>query len=118
MSGSIDPTRTQFDAFKALPRDQPIQMLNLVRVKEKADYPEGHPNHGKAMSGLDAYRAYGRENRRAVQKSRRPPDLGRQTGDGGDGGPTARPGTSPSSPNTPTPAPSWPWSPTRTTANG
>jgi len=61
MSGAIDPTRTQFDAFKALPRDQPIQMLNLVRVKAKADYPEGHPNHGKAMSGLDAYRAYGRE---------------------------------------------------------
>ena len=61
MSGSIDPTREQFDAFKNLPRDQPIQMLNLVRVRAKADYPEGHSNHGKGMSGLDAYRAYGRE---------------------------------------------------------
>ena len=61
MSGAVDPTRAQFDAFKALPRDQPIQMLNLVRVKAKADYPEGHPNHGKGLSGLDAYRAYGRE---------------------------------------------------------
>ena len=60
MTGSIDPSREQFDAFKALPRDQPIQMLNLVRLKQKADYPEGHPNHGKEMSGLDAYRAYGR----------------------------------------------------------
>ena len=30
---SIDPTRAQFDAFKALPRDTPIQMLNLVRLK-------------------------------------------------------------------------------------
>lgn len=58
---SIDPTREQFDAFKALPRDEPIQMLNLVRLKAVASYPEGHPNHGKAMSGLDAYRAYGRE---------------------------------------------------------
>lgn len=57
---SIDPTREQFDAFKALPRDQPIQMLNLVRLKAVADYPEGHPNHGKGMSGLDAYREYGR----------------------------------------------------------
>lgn len=56
---SIDPTREQFDAFKALPRDEPIQMLNLVRLKQVASYPEGHPNHG--MSGLDAYRAYGRE---------------------------------------------------------
>jgi uncharacterized protein (DUF1330 family) len=61
MTTCIDPTREQFDAFKALTRDQPIQMLNLVRVKAKAEYPEDHPNHGKGMSGLDAYRAYGRE---------------------------------------------------------
>ena len=60
MTGSIDPLRAQFDAFKALPRDTPIHMLNLVRLKAKADYPDGHPNHGKDMSGLDAYRAYGR----------------------------------------------------------
>ncbi|WGM37188.1 DUF1330 domain-containing protein [Caulobacter sp. NIBR1757] len=58
---SIDPTREQFDAFKALPRDTPIQMLNLVRVRALAEYPEGHPNHGKGMTGLEAYRAYGRE---------------------------------------------------------
>jgi len=57
---SIDPTREQFDAFKALPRDTPIQMLNLIRLRRLADYPEDHPNHGKAMSGLDAYREYGR----------------------------------------------------------
>ncbi len=61
MTDSIDPTRAQFDAFKALPRDQPIHMLNLVRLKPLADYPEGHANHGKGMSGLEAYRAYGRE---------------------------------------------------------
>jgi uncharacterized protein (DUF1330 family) len=61
MAGSVDPLREQFDAFKALPRDTPIQMLNLVRLKQKADYPADHPNHGKDMSGLDAYRAYGRE---------------------------------------------------------
>ena len=36
-------------------------MLNLVRLKPMADYPEGHPNHGKGMTGRDAYRAYGRE---------------------------------------------------------
>jgi uncharacterized protein (DUF1330 family) len=60
MTGAIDPTRPQFDAFKALPRDQPIQMLNLVRLREHAAYPEDHPHHGKPMSGLDAYREYGR----------------------------------------------------------
>jgi uncharacterized protein (DUF1330 family) len=60
MTGSIDPLRAQFDAFKALPRDTPIQMLNLIRLNALADYPQGHPNHGKGMTGLDAYRAYGR----------------------------------------------------------
>lgn len=61
MTGSIDPSRAQFDAFKALPRDTPIQMLNLVRLRPLADYPQGHPEHGKGRTGLDAYRAYGRE---------------------------------------------------------
>ena len=60
MTGSIDPLREQFDAFKALPRDQPIHMLNLIRLKAKAEYPAGHPDHGKDLTGLDAYRAYGR----------------------------------------------------------
>jgi uncharacterized protein (DUF1330 family) len=57
---AVDPTRAQFDAFKALPRDTPIQMLNLIRLKPLADYPDDHPDHGKGVSGLDAYRAYGR----------------------------------------------------------
>ena len=60
MNGSIDPLREQFEAFKALPRDEPIQMLNLIRLRERAEYPEGHPDHGKNLSGLDAYRTYGR----------------------------------------------------------
>lgn len=59
-TGAVDPTRAQFDAFKALPRDTPIQMLNLIRLRPLADYPEGHPDHGKGLTGLDAYRAYGR----------------------------------------------------------
>ena len=60
MTHSIDPSRAQFDAFKALPRDTPIQMLNLIRLKALADYPEGHPDHGKGLTGAEAYRAYGR----------------------------------------------------------
>ena len=59
-TGSIDPTRAQFDAFKALPRDRPIHMLNLIRCKAQADYPEGHPNHGKGLTGKQAYKEYGR----------------------------------------------------------
>ena len=59
--GAVDPTRPQFDAFKALPRDTPIQMLNLIRLKPLADYRPDHPNHAKGMTGLEAYRAYGRD---------------------------------------------------------
>lgn len=58
--GYIDPDRAAWEAFKSLPRDQPIHMLNLIRLRETAAYPEGHPNHGKAISGRDAYREYGR----------------------------------------------------------
>lgn len=58
-TGAIDPTRAQFDAFKALPRDRPIHMLNLVRLNAVANYPLGHPDHGKGLTGLEAYRAYG-----------------------------------------------------------
>lgn len=60
MGGHVDPDREAWAIFKSLPRDTPIQMLNLVRLKPKAEYPEGHPDHGKDLSGLDAYRAYGR----------------------------------------------------------
>ena len=60
MTVHIDPDRQAWEIFKALPKDEPIQMLNLVRVKPLAEYPEGHPDHGKGLTGLEAYRAYGR----------------------------------------------------------
>jgi uncharacterized protein (DUF1330 family) len=50
----VDPTREQFNAFKALPRDTPIMMLNLIKLKETATYPDGD-----TCSGADAYRRYG-----------------------------------------------------------
>jgi uncharacterized protein (DUF1330 family) len=60
MASHIDPDRQAWDAFKGLPRDQPIQMLNLIKLKAQADYPADHPDHGKPLTGRDAYRAYGR----------------------------------------------------------
>lgn len=59
-SGHIDPGKEAWGLFKSLPRDEPIHMLNLIRLREKAAYPPGHPDHGKDISGLEAYRAYGR----------------------------------------------------------
>lgn len=64
----IDPDREAWEVFKSLPRDQPIQMLNLVRLKPKAEYPAGHPDHGSPLSGLDAYRAYGRTTAHIFQR--------------------------------------------------
>ena len=55
-AGHIDPERAQFEAFKALPRDVEIHMLNLVRFRERAAYEDG-----RAATGAEAYAAYGRE---------------------------------------------------------
>ncbi len=61
MTDYVDPTRAQFDAFKSLDRDQPIEMLNLVRFKDKATYPDGHALAGQSLTGAQAYANYGRE---------------------------------------------------------
>ena len=58
MKMSVDPTRQQFDYFKSLPRDAPILMLNMIRYREKAAYPTGHPLHNKDISGKEAYKLY------------------------------------------------------------
>ena len=56
----IDPSPANFSDFKSLPRDTPIQMLNLIQYREKAAYPGDHPNADKGWSGREAYREYGR----------------------------------------------------------
>lgn len=60
MVSYIDPTETGFAQFKALPRDMPIHMLNLLKYRDMAKYPPGHPDAGKGWSGKEAYREYGR----------------------------------------------------------
>ena len=56
----LDPTRESFDAFKALPRDVPINMLNLLKFYDQAQYPEDHPNAALGWSGARAYQEYGK----------------------------------------------------------
>jgi len=56
----IDPTREAFDTFKALPRDKPVFMLNLVRFRERAEYPGEHPDAKAQRTGAQAYAEYGR----------------------------------------------------------
>ena len=57
----IDPTRSAFEAFKALPRDEPLAMLNLVRFRDRAEYEAGHALAGAGLTGAEAYANYGRD---------------------------------------------------------
>ena len=54
--GFIDPTKETFAAFRADDRPGPIDMLNLVRLRERAAYEDG-----REATGAEAYAAYGRE---------------------------------------------------------
>ncbi len=58
MTGYVDPSREGWQAFKDLPRDRPIHMLNLIKFRDLADYPEGHPMHSKGLTGREAYEIY------------------------------------------------------------
>jgi uncharacterized protein (DUF1330 family) len=56
MSGYVDPTKETFAAFRANDRPGPIHMLNLVRLRARAAYPDG-----REATGAEAYASYGRE---------------------------------------------------------
>ncbi|MFC0588092.1 DUF1330 domain-containing protein [Novosphingobium aquiterrae] len=58
MTAHIDPSRENWQRFKDLPRNTPIHMLNLIKFRDLAEYPEGHPNHGKGLTGREAYAIY------------------------------------------------------------
>lgn len=58
----VDPDRERFAQFRDLPRDQPIHMLNLIRLKEEVTYD------GKTVTGAEAYAAYGRESHAVTSK--------------------------------------------------
>lgn len=60
-TGHVNPTRDQFDAFKAGDREAPVEMLNLVRLRDRAEYPADHPLHGSGLTGAEAYARYGAE---------------------------------------------------------
>ena len=63
MADYVDPEREQFEAFKALPRDVPVMMLNLVRFRDRAAYPDG-----REATGAEAYDAYGRDSATVFQR--------------------------------------------------
>ena len=52
----IDPTREMFGKFRGLEEKGPIHMLNLVRLRDQAEYQDG-----TKACGAEAYASYGRE---------------------------------------------------------
>ena len=54
----IEPGKDAVEAFcDAYPVDKPVVMLNLLRFKARAAYPDDSP--AEPCSGFDAYRRYG-----------------------------------------------------------
>ncbi len=63
MTGHIDPTKERFAHFREMPSTGSIHMLNLVRVRAEAAYPDG-----RKSTGIEAYRAYGRESKPVFER--------------------------------------------------
>ena len=56
MSGYVDPEREVFGDFRRMEDTGPVHMLNLVRLRDRAAYPDG-----REATGAEAYAAYGRD---------------------------------------------------------
>lgn len=61
MTRYLDPDRAQFDAFKALDREAPLHMLNLVALNDLANYPGDHALARDGLTGAQAYGLYGKQ---------------------------------------------------------
>ena len=59
----IDPERETFRLFKDMPLDVPVEMLNLVRLRERAAYEDG-----REATGAEAYRLYGQHSRAIFER--------------------------------------------------
>ena len=58
IENKILPNEEQLKGFTDEPEKGPIKMLNLVKLKDKAEYQDGRESD---ISGLEAYAIYGKE---------------------------------------------------------
>lgn len=58
---AVTATKEQMAGFFEDDHGEPINMVNLLKFKEKAEYPAHHDLHDKQMSGAEAYALYGAE---------------------------------------------------------
>lgn len=56
MTGHIDPTRDAISTFTKRPRKGRVHMLNMIRFRAEAAYPDG-----RKVTGREAYKTYARE---------------------------------------------------------
>lgn len=61
MAGHLHPSPENLANLAKVAADKPIQMLNFLRFRETAEYPQGHPHAAKGWSGQRAYQQYGAE---------------------------------------------------------
>ena len=54
----VTPTQEQMQGFQEPGHDKPIYMVNLLKFKEKAEYPDGRETN---LTGPQAYAIYGQE---------------------------------------------------------
>ena len=57
---SIDPSPEQLQTLIDLEGSGPLHFVNLLKFKDRADYPDGHELAGQSLSGHAAYAKYGR----------------------------------------------------------
>jgi uncharacterized protein (DUF1330 family) len=55
MSGYVDLSKERFTAFRENRREGVVHLLNLINLRDRADYPDG-----REATGIQAYQAYGR----------------------------------------------------------
>lgn len=56
---ALQPTAEQMSAFAKDAHDGPIVMINLLKFREKAEYPADAPEASENLSGAEAYQRYG-----------------------------------------------------------
>ena len=58
VNNQVSPSEDQMKEFLAPGHDKPIYMVNLLKFKEKAEYPDGRET---SLTGQEAYALYGAE---------------------------------------------------------
>lgn len=57
MTEPVEPTPAQLEAFAGADQSAPVCMVNLLKFRDRAEYPDGRDAGG--LSGRDAYGLYG-----------------------------------------------------------